>query len=67
MAEALQFQRENSPNSPLLESPTLAGLPSLGCARKNTEGLKAIDQMLANRRLAPMKVPREAAKRIEAR
>jgi hypothetical protein len=33
----------------------------------STEGLKATDQMLASRRLAPMKEQKEAAKRIDAR
>jgi hypothetical protein len=44
----------------------LADLSGLGCAGQNTEGLKAIDQMLASRRLAPMKELTEAAKRIVA-
>jgi hypothetical protein len=50
-----------------LDSPTLADLSGLGCAGRNTEGLNAIDQMLASRRLAPTKEVTEAVKRIVAR
>jgi hypothetical protein len=66
-AEALEFQRENCPTPPLLESPSLADLSDLGCAGKSTEGLKAIDQIPARRRLAPMNELTEAAKRTVAR
>jgi hypothetical protein len=45
----------------------LADLSDLGCAGKYTEGLKAIDQILARRRLAPMNELTEAAKRTVAR
>jgi hypothetical protein len=45
----------------------LADLSDLGCAGKYTEGLKAIDQILARRRLAPMNELTEAANRIVAR
>ena len=66
-AEALEFQRENCPH------PSTPGKPQFGwfvrpwLCRKYTEGLKAIDQILARRRPAPMNELTEAAKRTVAR
>ncbi len=67
MQRRLSARGRTAPTPPLLESPRLAELSGLGCAGKNTEGLKAIDQILARRRLAPMNELTEAAKRTVAR